>query len=114
MDLSDEGEALSPEWAEMGNNVCGTLYGHRNAALIAERFVRAGWRSSSSSWHGYEIGTSWCEVELDPADGQDVLLNGVIAPHRLDDLAGILERFGLTYVLELYDEEDMLARELQT
>lgn len=74
VDLPDEGEALSPEWAEMANNVCGTLHGHRNAALIAERFVRAGWRSNSSSWHGYEVGTSWCDIELDPVDGQEILL----------------------------------------
>ncbi|MEU3508337.1 hypothetical protein ABZ733_10465 [Streptomyces longwoodensis] len=111
MDLSDEGEALSPEWAAVGNNVCGTLHGCRNVAPVAERFVRAGWRSRSSSWEGYEAGTSWCEVELDPMDGVYALLDGVIDPSRLNDL---LYRFGKTYTLELYDEEGALVREIRT
>ncbi|WP_336318736.1 hypothetical protein [Streptomyces lavendofoliae] len=111
MDISDEGEELDSEWAEAENNVCGTLHGRRDASPVAERFVRAGWRSRSSSWNGYEVGTRWCEVELDPVDGRGILLNGVIDPGRLDDLADLLHRFGLTYSLELYDGDGSLARE---
>jgi hypothetical protein len=114
VDLSEEGEALSSEWAELGNNVCGILHGCRNLSLVAEHFVRAGWRSRSSSWDGYEVGTDWCEAELDCLDGVDDLLNGVIAPHRLDNLADLLHRFGLTYTLELNDEHGTLVRELRT
>ncbi|MGW4148385.1 hypothetical protein [Streptomyces albogriseolus] len=51
------------------------------------------------------MGTTWCEVELEPIDGQEVLLNGVVDPSRFDDLAALLDRFGLTYTLELYDED---------
>lgn len=109
--MSEEGEALDPEWAEVGNNVNGILHGCRDASPVAELFVRAGWRSRSSSWHGYEVGTRWCEVELDPVDGPDILLNGVVDPRRLDDLVGLLHRFGLTYSLELYDGDGTLARE---
>ncbi|MFE2812963.1 hypothetical protein ACFXGG_21310 [Streptomyces nigra] len=114
MDLSDEGEALSPALAEAANNVAGILHGCKDASPIAERFVRAGWNSTSSSWHGYEVETAWCRVELDPVDGPDVLLNGVIAPERFDNLAALLAHFGLRYSLELNDENDTLIRETHT
>ncbi|MFI9420086.1 hypothetical protein [Streptomyces werraensis] len=80
---------------------------------MAERFERLGWRSRSSSWYGYEVGTTWCEIEFEAIDGQDVLLNGVVAPSRFDDLAALLTRFGASYTLELYDENDNLLRETQ-
>ncbi|NEC52561.1 hypothetical protein G3I18_28985 [Actinospica acidiphila] len=96
----------------MSNNVCGTLHGHRDAAPIAERFERLGWSTRSSSWEGYEVGTTWCEVELEPTDDKAVLLNGVVDPSRFDDLAAVLTRCGATtYTLELYDENDCLLRE---
>ncbi|MFE5187143.1 hypothetical protein [Streptomyces sp. NPDC056628] len=113
MDLPDEGEALDRARLDLANNVAGILHGCQDASPIAERFVRAGWRSSSSSWHGYEVGTAWCEVELDPVDGPDVLLNGVVDPRRFEDLAALFNRFGLTYTLELYDETDTLIREIR-
>ncbi|MFJ5207827.1 hypothetical protein [Streptomyces nigra] len=114
MDLSDEGEALAPALAEAANNVVGILHGCKDASPIAERFVRAGWNSTSSSWHGYEVETAWCRVELDPVDGPDVLLNGVIAPERFDALSALLARFGLRHSLELYDENHNLIREIHT
>ncbi|MCP9990825.1 hypothetical protein LUX09_10435 [Streptomyces albogriseolus] len=109
--MPDESGDLAPEWTKLSNNVCGVLHGHREAASMAERFERLGWRSRSSSWHGYEVGTTWCKVELEPIDGQDVLLNGVVDPSRFDDLAALLDRFRLTYTLELYDEDVNLLRE---
>ncbi|MEV5368326.1 hypothetical protein AB0N12_03070 [Streptomyces albogriseolus] len=109
--MPDEAGDLAPEWTILSNNVCGVLHSHRDAAAMAERFERLGWRSRSSSWHGYEVGTTWCEVELDPIDGQDVLLNGVADPSRFDDLAALLTRCGATFTLELYDENDNLLRE---
>ncbi|WP_435232579.1 hypothetical protein [Streptomyces althioticus] len=69
---------------------------------------------SSSSWHGYEVRTTWCEVELEPAEVPDVLLNGVVDPSRFDDLATVLTRCGAgTYRLELYDEDGGLLREMR-
>ncbi|MFZ4244608.1 hypothetical protein ACOZDF_04625 [Streptomyces griseoincarnatus] len=109
--MPDESGGLAPEWTDISNNVCGILHGHRDAALMAERFERLGWRSRSSSWHGYQVGTTWCEVELELVDGQDVLLNGVVDPSRFDDLAAQLTRCGATYTLELFDENDNLLRE---
>ncbi|MEV5089212.1 hypothetical protein AB0N18_15020 [Streptomyces griseoincarnatus] len=110
--MPDESGDLAPEWTGISNNVCGILHGHREAAPMAERFERLGWRSRSSSWYGYQVGTTWCEVELEPVDGQDVLLNGVVAPSRFDDLAALLTRCGaMTFTLELYDEDDNLLGE---
>ncbi|MET7620003.1 hypothetical protein [Streptomyces sp. NPDC005408] len=110
MDLSDDGQQLDPQWAEIDNNVCGILRGCREAASVAERFVRAGWMSRSSSWDAYELETSWCQVEIEPIKGSDTLLNGVLDPQRLDELAALLSRFGLQYGLELYDDSGTLIR----
>ncbi|MET8895718.1 hypothetical protein [Streptomyces albogriseolus] len=109
--MPDESGDLAPEWTNLSNNVCGTLHGYRDAATAAERFGRLGWRSRSSSWYGYEVGTTWCEVELEPIDAHGVLLNGVVDPSRFDNLAALLTGFGATYTLELYDENNNLLRE---
>ncbi|MFD8270304.1 hypothetical protein ACWDMR_24735 [Streptomyces althioticus] len=107
-----EGGDLAGEWTALSNNVCGILHGHRNAGPVAECFDRLGWRTRSSSWEGYEVGTTWCEVELEPTDGKAVLLNGAVDPSRFDDLAAVLTRCGaVRYTLELYDEDDNLRRE---
>ncbi|WP_326754753.1 hypothetical protein OH738_12940 [Streptomyces hirsutus] len=112
MDISEDGQKFDPEWSEVGNNVCGTLRGCRDASAVAERFVGAGWRSRSSSWYGYEVETSWCRVEIDPVEGSDLLLNGVVDPQSFQELAGLLDHFGLRYSLELYDGDDSLVREI--
>ncbi|MEU7306281.1 hypothetical protein [Streptomyces sp. NPDC007206] len=114
VDISNEGEALDPEWVEAENNVYGSLHGCRDASSVAERFVRAGWRSRSSSWYCYEAGTSWCQLELDPVEGPDILLSGIVDPQRIDELAGLLHRFGLTYSLELYSQDDTLVRDIRS
>ncbi|GGP88979.1 hypothetical protein GCM10010278_79280 [Streptomyces melanogenes] len=113
VDLSDDGPALDGRWAQSDNNLCGLLPDSRDASHVAERFVRAGWRSRSSSWEGYEIETSWCRIEADPTDNSATLLNGVIDPDRLDDLAALLTQFGLRFHLELYDDERDLIREIK-
>ncbi|MEU1191509.1 hypothetical protein [Streptomyces sp. NPDC005859] len=113
MDISDEGQKLDPEWVEVGNNVCGVLRGCRDVAAVAQHFVRAGWSSRSSSWHGYEIENSWCELEADPIEGQGILLNGVVDPQRFDELGNVLRRLGLSYSLELYNGDETLVREIQ-
>lgn len=113
VDISNDGQKLDPKWIEVGNNVCGALRGCREASAVAEYFERAGWRSNSSSWYGYELETSWCQVEIDPIEGSAILLNGVVDPLRLDELAGLLGRFGLPYSLELYDGDDTLIRAIQ-
>ncbi|MET9421394.1 hypothetical protein ABZY06_11770 [Streptomyces sp. NPDC006540] len=111
MDVSDKGQRLDSKWIDVGNNVCGTVRGCRDASAVAEHFVRAGWRSRSSSWYGYELETGWCQVEIDPIEGRTILLNGVVDPLRLEEFAGLLGRFGLPYSLELNDD-DALIREI--
>lgn len=113
VDISEDGRELAPEWVEAGNNACGVLRGCRDASEVAQHFVRAGWRSRSSSWHGYEVETSWCQLEIDPIDGPDILLNGVVDPQRFDELGGVLQGLGLSYSLELYEGDETLVREIQ-
>ncbi|MFE7236472.1 hypothetical protein [Streptomyces sp. NPDC057596] len=111
MDISDDGPAPAPEWQDADNNLCGVLHGNLDTSAVAERFVRAGWRSRSSSWDTYEVETDWCRADLDPVEGSDTLLSGVIDPGKLDALAVLLSRFGLSFGLELYDEQGSLRRE---
>ncbi|MGQ4382859.1 hypothetical protein [Streptomyces sp. SAS_270] len=113
MDISEDGQQLDPEWVEVDNNVCGVLRGCQDASAVAQHFVRAGWSSRSSSWHGYEVETSWCQLEVDPIEGPDVLLSGVVNPQRFDELGGVLDRFGFRYSLELYEGDNTLVREIQ-
>ncbi|MFI8293022.1 hypothetical protein ACIGBL_28165 [Streptomyces sp. NPDC085614] len=113
VDLSDEGRKLDSQWIDVGNNVCGVLHDHRDAPAVAARFVGAGWSSRSSTWHGYEVETSWCRLEIDPVDGPDILLNGVVDPTRLDELGRLLGSFGLPYELELSDENNVTVREIK-
>jgi hypothetical protein len=114
VDISDDGQRLETQWDDVNNNVCGVVQDCRDAAPVAATFVRAGWSSRSSSWYGYEVEASWGQIELDPMETREVLLNGVIDPERLDDLAGLLSRFGLRFTLELYDDSGALVREIQT
>ncbi|MER5596837.1 hypothetical protein [Streptomyces sp. NPDC002265] len=113
MDVSDDGQKLDPEWVEVGSNVCGVLRGCRDASAVAHHFVRTGWSSRSSSWHGYEVETNWGQLEVDPTESPDILLNGVVDPQRFDELGGVLHRLGLSYSLELYEGGDTLVREIQ-
>ncbi len=51
-------------------------------------------------------------MEIDPIEGPNILLTGAVDPRRLDELAGLLGRFGLPYSLELYDGDGALVREV--
>jgi hypothetical protein len=113
VDISDEGTELDRRWAEVGNNVHGIVRGCRDASILAEHFVRADWRSRSSSWHGRELEIAWCQVEIDPIESSEVLLNGVVDPERFDELGALLHRSGLDFSLELYDGDRVLIREIR-
>ncbi|WP_405884622.1 hypothetical protein OG762_41580 [Streptomyces sp. NBC_01136] len=77
------------------------------------RWKRSTHRTSSSSWHGYEVETRWSQVEIEHIKGPDVLRNGTTDPRRVDEPAGLLGRRGLKYSLELYDGDGSLVREIQ-
>jgi hypothetical protein len=113
VDTPDEGTELDRRWVEVGNNVSGIVRGCRDASTVADRFVRAGWRSRSSSWHGYELETAWSQVEIDPIESSEVLLNGVVDPERYDELGALLHRSGFDFSLELYDGDGTLIREIR-
>ncbi|MFE1551099.1 hypothetical protein [Streptomyces sp. NPDC058718] len=113
MDIFAEGPELDRQWLDLSNNAWGVLHGCHDTSVVAARFVGAGWSSRSSSWYGYELETSWCQMEIDPIDGPKVLLNGVVDPAHLDDLSRLLGSFGLPYELELSDEHNALVREIR-
>ncbi|MGW5636781.1 hypothetical protein [Streptomyces sp. NPDC003832] len=102
----DTDRPLDPTLAVMANNICGILHGVIDPSLVASRLGAYGWRTRSSSWYAYEAETAWCRIEIDPAGADTTLLNGVIAPHRLNDLAALFTRLGWHHSLELSDEDD--------
>ncbi|MFE1230462.1 hypothetical protein [Streptomyces sp. NPDC059442] len=91
----------------------GVLHDYRDAPAVAARFVGAGWSARSLSWYGYEVETSWGQVEIHPIDGPGILLNGVVDPARLDELGRLLSSFGHPYELELSDENNVTVREIR-
>ncbi|NGO79184.1 hypothetical protein G6045_26545 [Streptomyces sp. YC504] len=113
MDISDDGQSLDPRWIGVSNNIAGVVQDCPDGSAVAAAFVRAGWSSRSSSWSGYEVETGWAQIELDPVEGREVLLNGVVAPQRLDDLASVLRRLSHGFVLELYDDSGALVQEIR-
>ncbi|MFJ8976421.1 hypothetical protein [Streptomyces sp. NPDC102282] len=113
-DGRDDHPGLDHTSLEAGNNVYATLHGPLRTAAVAEGFERSGWTSRSSSWHGYEVETGWCQIELDPIEQGATLLHGIIVPEALDTLASLLTGFGLGFTLELYDDEGGLLRELRS
>ncbi|MFF4439946.1 hypothetical protein [Streptomyces sp. NPDC001621] len=98
--------------ADMANNLCGIINGGIGPALVASRLESLGWRTWSASWYSYEAETLWCRIEIDQTDDGTTLINGVIDPHRIDDLATLLARSGWQHSLELYDENDELVERL--
>ncbi|MGK5639197.1 hypothetical protein ACSNOK_12955 [Streptomyces sp. URMC 126] len=102
---------IPPEWQDAGDNLWGVLRG-RGLSDVVESFVRAGWTSRPSSWCAYEVGTTWCEAELDAVGETEILLSGVTDPDGLDALAALLSRSGLGFRLELYDGNGELRREI--
>lgn len=95
----------------MANNLCGILGGHIAPTLVVSRLGSLGWRTRSSSWYSYEAETTWCRIEIDQTDDGTTLINGVIDPQRIDDLATLLIRLGWQHTLELSDENDDIIEE---
>lgn len=102
---------LDAALADMANNVCGILEGGVDPALVAFRLGSLGWRTRSASWYSYEAETAWCRIEIDQTDDGATLVNGVIAPQRIDDLATLFARLGWQHSLELSDENDNVVEE---
>ncbi|MEW2623310.1 hypothetical protein [Streptomyces sp. NPDC048106] len=88
--------------ADMANNLCGIIEGGVDPALVASRLGSLGWKTRSASWYSYEAETPWCRIEIDQTDDGTTLINGVIDPQQIDDLATLLARLGWQHSLELY------------
>ncbi|MER7109812.1 hypothetical protein [Streptomyces sp. NPDC000229] len=102
---------LDAALADMANNVCGILEGGLDPVLVAFRLGSLGWSTRSASWCSYEAETAWCRIEIDQTDDGATLVNGVIAPQRIDDLATLLTGLGRQHSLELSDENDDVVEE---
>ncbi|WP_285549564.1 hypothetical protein [Streptomyces lavendulae] len=85
---------------------------HSHAAHHGPPRSATGRSSRAASWESYEVGTSWCRLEVEATDDR-TLLNGVVGPRRFADLAALLTRFGLEFGIELYDDDGALLREIQ-
>ncbi|MFD0209935.1 hypothetical protein ACFVH9_12560 [Streptomyces hirsutus] len=107
----DSDRPLDAVLADMANNVCGIIEGGIDPALVASRLNSLGWRTESASWYSYEAETVWCRIEIDQDDERTTLINGVVDPQRIDDLALLFARLGWRHSLELSDENDTVAEE---
>ncbi|MET9931928.1 hypothetical protein ABZ054_13255, partial [Streptomyces sp. NPDC006324] len=58
------------------------------------------------SWHGYGLETDWCRIEVEPTDGPEVLLDGVVDPGRVDASGRLPDRFGIPHERELDDGDE--------
>lgn len=95
----------------MANNVCGIIEDGIDPALVASRLSSLGWRTRSASWYSYEAETVWCRIEIDQDDEGTTLINGVVDPKRIRDLAMLFARLGWRHSLELFDENDTVTEE---
>ncbi|MFD3997141.1 hypothetical protein [Streptomyces sp. NPDC058583] len=102
---------LYAAFVEMANNVCGVLESSVDLALVASRLGSLGWSTRSVSWHSYEAETAWCRIEIDQTEDGATLINGVIAPQRIDDLSTLFARLGWQHSIELSDENDNVVEE---
>lgn len=107
----DSDRPLDTALADMANNVCGILEGDIDPHQVASRLGSLGWRTRSSSWYSHEAETAWCRIEIDKTDDGTTLINGVIYPQRIDDLATVLARLGWQHSLELSDENNNVIEE---
>ncbi|MFE2724178.1 hypothetical protein [Kitasatospora sp. NPDC059327] len=88
---------------DLGNNVYGFLPSAVSALDIAQSFFAAGWRVRRSSWTEFEVQHTCAELEL--FSEKPVRFGGVVVPERIDDLLSAFTALGLSYTVELYDQD---------
>nr|BFD95951.1 hypothetical protein KitaXyl93_73110 [Kitasatospora sp. Xyl93] len=88
----------------LGNNVYGFLPSAASALDVAQAFHAAGWRVRMSSWTDFEVEHTYAELELFPE--RPVRFGGVVVPERIDDLLSAFAALGLSFTVELYDQDD--------
>ncbi|MFG1658563.1 hypothetical protein ACGFIY_18755 [Micromonospora chersina] len=107
------GPRLADHLAVLDNNVYGHLPHAPSVQVLAEMFVRAGWRARASSWTEYEVEHEWARIELVEPSPDERLFSGVVEPSRVDELGAVLADLGLHYSIELWsDDQARLLREL--
>jgi hypothetical protein len=106
------GPRLASAFDARDNNVYGSVYGETSPETLARTFLSHGWRARKSSWTGFEVEPEWACVELFQHEGR-LMFAGFVDPARVDELAQILQRFGLHGSIELWnDDRAELLREL--
>lgn len=88
---------------DLGNNVCGFLLSAVSAPDAAHAFYAAGWRVRKSSWTEFEVEHTYAELEL--FSETPVRFRGVVVPGRIHELLSALSALGLSYTVELEDQD---------
>jgi hypothetical protein len=99
------GPRLADELAVLGDNVYGRLLDAPSAKVLAEMFVRAGWRARASSWTEYEVEHEWASLTLVERSPEERLFSGVVDPARVAELGALLGGLGLRYSIELWSDD---------
>lgn len=88
------------------SNLFGRLVTGFNKADIAQWYVAEGWQSRASSWTDFELSTPWATLVLEGT--RDILLHGCVLPERIQEVLAPLQRRGIAYEIEHYDEDESL------
>lgn len=98
--FDSDGNGFGPD---LGDNVWGSLPSAQSAQHVAEAFYAAGWRVRTSSWTEFGVENTYAELELRPST--PVRFRGTVVPERIEDLLSVLDELGLTFNIELRDED---------
>jgi len=95
------------------NNLYGIISNIESKRALADMFGASGWRVGKANWTDFEVMIDWGEIIIE-SDEYDLLINGVVDPEMFDEFRKLLDSFGVKYVLELYDENGNLIKEVKT
>jgi hypothetical protein len=98
------GPRLASVFAVRDNNVYGSLSGDMRPEDLARTFLSGGWRVRKSSWMEFEVQHEWVRIELFQYENR-LMFAGFVDPARVEELAHILQDFGLSYSIELWSED---------
>ena len=84
----------------------------KSPEIVVAIFQGMSWAIRNSGWTEWEMSNTWSELHLEQG-GEGLLLNGLVAfhPHNIASLDELLDRIGVAYQYEYYDNQGQLLLE---
>ena len=89
-----------------GTNVHGIIYSSLSKEEITKKFSTNGWMIWKASWYDWEITNDFADLILE--GDKELLIHGPVSPDYFNTLAEKMKEIGLSFSLELYDENQNL------